>query len=196
MHDDAPVPDAPTPIGPDGPRPRPSRGALVGAALGALVVGGVAGYFVGQSAANPKGAYERGVRQGERTTASSFAKGTPRYESIYRTGFQDGRTAGVAEGLRKGKRVGAERGEKVGLERGTQVGRLEGEQQGIQSGARAALGGFPAWELGSLYIVKLAAATQPGVPYRIESRKPMADDTRYAVCAGKPGLVCSEPVPK
>ena len=159
--------------------------------LAVLIVAGVAlaAYFIGRSAANAPGAYDRGYAQGRKAMALEFAPGTAHYGAIYNTGFQ----AGYPSGLKTGERAGAEKGAKVGLEHGTAIGRLRGQRTGIASGAGAALGGFPSWQPGNYYVVKLARGEQ-GVPYRIDVRKLMDTNRRYAICANDPADVCTKPI--
>jgi len=121
--------------------------------------------------------------------ARAFARGTPRYQTIYNAGFR----VGHAAGLTAGERAGAEKGAKVGLEHGEAIGQLQGEREGIASGAAAALGGFASWHTGNYYVVKLAQGEQ-GVPYRIDVRKLMDTDRRYAICAADPADVCIKPI--
>jgi hypothetical protein len=161
-----------------------SRAALV--VLGLLVLAGVGvgGYLIGRSSADTKKAKAEGRRAGE----ALYAKGTPRYQAIYRAGFAAGQAAGTKTGVRQG----AELGRKVGLEQGQRIGQLQGERQGIVSGANAALGGFSGWQPGAFYIVKVEPGSQ-GVPFRIAFRKLMQANARYAICANDPADVCTEP---
>jgi len=164
-------------------------------ALALLVVAAVAvaAYLLGRSAANARGAYDRGYARGRAATAREFARGTPRYQTIYNSGFRAGHAAGLTAGRRQGERAGAEKGDKLGLQRGRRIGQLTGERQGIVSGADAALGGFADWQVGDYYIVKLAQGAQ-GVRFRIDVRKLMETDRRYAICANDPGDVCAKPI--
>jgi hypothetical protein len=180
-------PAAPTPPGPG----RGSRRPAVLAVLALLAIAGAAVgfYFVGRSSADTAGARAEGRRQGE----ARFAPGTARYRQIYTRGFDAGRTAGVREGRVEGRRQGAEAGRKLGLDKGRQIGKLQGQRQGIVSGAKAALGGFTDWQTGAFYLVRFAAGAQ-GVPFRIDSRKLMASNRRYAICANDPAAVCTQPI--
>jgi hypothetical protein len=170
---------------PSGPAPRSKWGTSIAVALLLAVVAGVAGYFIGHSAADAKGAEDKGVSKGE----AEYAQGTPGYKRIYQAGL----AAGAAKGAKAGRRVGAEQGRKVGLEQGEKIGDLKGEQQGIASGANAALGGFGDWQPNSYYLVQLAPGTG-GVPFRIVVRKSVAPNERYAVCADNSAVICSEPI--
>ena len=171
-----------------------TRTRLIALAVLALIAVAALSYFVGRSAANPRAARERGFQDGREAEAARYRPGQPGYRRIHRAGYQAGLRAGRESGLRTGRREGAETGRRVGLTRGEEIGQLEGEREGIASGALAALGGFEDWETGSYYVVKLARGEQ-GVPYRIEVRKEMEPDERYAVCADNPSDVCSQPVP-
>ena len=184
----------PEPPAPDAaPRAAASRRRAAWIALGVLLLAAVAvaAYFIGRSSANAPQAYDRGYARGRTATAREFARGTPRYQTIYNAGFR----VGHAAGLRAGQRAGAEKGTKVGLEHGKAIGRLQGERRGIESGAGAALGGFTSWQAGNYYIVKLARGER-GVPYRIDVRKLMDTDKRYAICANDPADVCIKPITK
>jgi hypothetical protein len=167
------------------------RAAWIALAVLAVAVVAVAAYFLGRSAANAPRAYDRGYAQGRKAMAQEFAPGTSRYQKIYAAGFSAGHTAG----LKAGERAGAEKGTKVGLEHGKTIGRLQGQRAGISSGATAALGGFASWQTGNYYFVKLAAGAQ-GVPYRIDVRRIMDTNKRYAICANDPAAVCSKPITK
>ena len=160
-------------------------------ALAALVAAAiaVAAYFIGRSSADAPRAYHRGYAQGRAVTARDFAPGTRAFGMIYNAGFQ----VGYPAGLKAGERAGAEKGDKVGLEHGKAIGRLQGERKGIASGAEAALGGFPTWQPGNYYVVKLARGAQ-GVPYRIDVRHLMDTDKRYAICSNDPADVCTKPI--
>jgi hypothetical protein len=160
-------------------------------ALLAIVGAGVGFYFVGRSSADTSAARREGRRQG----AAQFAPGRPGYQRIYNagynTGYQAGQAAGVRAGRVQGRRQGAETGTKLGLEKGRQIGTLQGQRQGIVAGAKAALGGFTDWQPGSFYLVKLVPGQQ-GVPFRIDSRKLVAGNLRYAICANDPAAICTE----
>jgi hypothetical protein len=182
-------PEPPAAGEPPAPAGSRRRAAWIALAVLALAAVAVAAYFLGRSAANAPRAYDRGYAQGRKAMAQEFAPGTPRYQRIYTAGFRAGRTAG----MRIGERAGAEKGAKVGLEHGKAIGRLQGERRGIASGAGAALGGFASWQTGNYYIVKLAPGGQ-GVPYRIDVRKIMDTNKRYAICANDPADVCTKPI--
>jgi hypothetical protein len=171
-----------------------NRAGIIALAVLALIVVAGVFYFVGRAAANPKAAEERGFEEGRETEAARYRPGQPGYRRIHRAGYQAGLKAGRESGLRTGKREGAETGRKVGFTRGEEIGELEGEREGIASGARAALGGLTDWETGAYYIVKLAPGEQ-GVPYRIQVRKQMDTDERYAICVDDPADVCTEQIP-
>ena len=119
----------PEPPAPDAaPRAAASRRRAAWIALGVLLLAAVAvaAYFIGRSSANAPQAYDRGYARGRTATAREFARGTPRYQTIYNAGFR----VGHAAGLKAGQRAGAEKGTKVGLEHGKAIGRLQGERRG------------------------------------------------------------------
>lgn len=175
-----------TPPGtPAAPASKSNRGTSILLAVVLAAGVGVAAYFIGHSAADAKGAEDRGITKGEQ----EYAKGTPGYKRIFAAGAAAGRVAGRATG----EKQGAERGDKIGLEKGEKIGQLKGEQEGIASGANAALGGFGDWQADSYYLVQVAQGEQ-GVPYRIVVRKPVAAGERYAVCADNSSDICSEPI--
>jgi hypothetical protein len=175
----------------EAPPPAGSRRRAAWIALAVLVLAAVAvaAYFLGRSAANAPGAYDRGYAQGRKAMAREFVRGAPGYQNIYNAGFRVGHAAGMTAG----ERAGAEKGAKVGLEHGKAIGQLQGERTGIASGAGAALGGFASWQPGNYYVVKLARGEQ-GVPYRIDVRKLMDTNKRYAICANDPADVCTKPI--
>jgi hypothetical protein len=172
-----------------------ARRAIFGL-LAALALVGVAvgGYLVGHEAADADAAFDRGFIRGQRAESREFARGTPKYDAIYRDGYSVGRAAGIRAGEQRGERSGAERGRRTGVQRGEAIGRLEGNRAGIASGAAAALGGYEDWEAGEWYLVKLATGEQ-GVPFRVQLRKALQTDERYAICARNPADVCAEPIP-
>ena len=171
-----------------------NRAILVAAALLLLAGVAVGAYFVGREAADADAAEKRGVRKGRAAVQRQYARGAPAYKRIYDDGFRAGRAEGQRLGQRQGERQGAERGRRAGLERGREIGELQGEREGIESGATAALGGLTDWATGSWYLVKMATGEQ-GVPFRVQSRKQVADDERYAICADNPADICTEPIP-
>jgi hypothetical protein len=190
-----PVPSEPVPSEPVPPEPESSRRAgLIALAVLVVAAVAVAAYFVGRSSADTRGAYDRGYARGSAVALRGFSRGAPGYQRIYNTGYQSGHVAGLKAGRVLGERVGAEKGTKVGFERGRSVGALAGTRQGIVSGVNAALGGFTGWQTGDYYIVKLAPGSK-GVRLRIDSRKLMDSDKRYAICANDPASVCVKPIP-
>jgi hypothetical protein len=175
-----------------GPPPAPGSGRsrtwlYVVLALLAVAGAAVGFYFIGRSSADTSGAKAEGKREG----AALYAQNSPRYRAIYQAGFAAGRKEGFSSGRLEGRRQGAETGRKLGLDKGKAIGQLQGERKGIVSGATAALGGFTDWQVGDLYIVKFAAGAQ-GVPFKIDSRKPMDSNLRYAICANNTADVCTE----
>jgi hypothetical protein len=182
-----PATPAPPGAGADADRSR----AWLYVLLAVLAVAGAAVgfYFVGRSSADTAGARAKGKREGE----ALYAKNSPRYRAIYQAAFAAGRKEGIGTGRLQGRRQGAETGRKLGLDQGKAIGQLQGERKGIVSGATAALGGFTDWQPGSFYVVKFANG-KLGVPFAVDSRKLMASNLRYAICANNPGDVCTEPV--
>lgn len=170
-----------------------NRPALIAAAVLGVAVVAVAFYFIGRTTANAAGAERRGYERGLATANRELRAGNPRYDRIYNSGFRAGHAAGRAAGLRAGKAEGAEKGEKLGLEKGEKIGTLTGDQEGIRSGAAAALGGFTDWESGVYYIVKLAPGEQD-VSFRIDARKRMDTNKRYAICADNDADICTEQI--
>jgi hypothetical protein len=176
------------PPGPPSTKGSSNRAVGYGAlALLAIAGAAVGFYFIGRSSADTGAARREGRQQGE----ALYAKGTPRYQRIYNTGYQAGQIAGLRAGRAQGRRQGAESGTKLGLDKGRQIGTLQGERKGIAAGAKAALGGFTDWQTGAFYIVRFAIGAQ-GVPFRIDSRKLMAGNLRYAICSSDPSSVCTE----
>jgi hypothetical protein len=176
------------PATPAPPGARRSRTWLyVVLALLAVAGAAVGFYFVGRSSADASGAKAEGKREG----AALYAKNSPRYRAIYQAAFAAGRKEGFSSGRLEGRRQGAETGRKLGLDKGKAIGQLQGERKGIVSGATAALGGFTDWQVGDFYIVKFASGGQ-GVAFRVDSRKLMESNLRYAICENNPGDVCTE----
>jgi hypothetical protein len=169
------------------------RAAMIAAAVLGVAIVAVAFYFVGRATANAPGAERRGYERGLTAANRELRAGNPRYDRIYNAGFRSGHSAGRAAGLRAGQAEGAEKGEKLGLEKGEKIGTLQGDQEGIRSGAQAALGGFTDWASGVYYIVKLAPGEQD-VSFRIDSRKRMDTNRRFAICAENDADVCSKPI--
>lgn len=142
-------------------------------AVGAVVLiagAGVAGYFIGDSAADADGARQEGERAG--------------LEQGKKEGLEEGRKAGVRTGFREGRRAGLERGEKVG--------EVKGDREGIASGASAALGGYPSWETG-FWVVNVEAGTE--VPYTVMSRLQMEQGKQYNLCTDNPAEICTHDIP-
>jgi len=188
----ATAPNELAPVPPDGSS---GRRVLIAIAVVAAVVAGVTGYLIGRSAADAPGAGERGFERGQATALRQFAPGRPRYDAIYQRGYRSGRTAGLRAGVRQGEREGPEQGRQANLDSGDAQGfELEGETADIQAGADSALGGFSAWQTGPFYLVRMESGAD-GVPYRIQARRLLVADQRYALCAESPTDVCTEPVP-
>jgi hypothetical protein len=180
--------------GADAPAAEPGTGRsrtwlYVVLALLAVAGAAVGFYFIGRSSADASGAKAEGRREG----AALYAKNSPRYRAIYQAAFAAGRKEGFSNGRLEGRRQGAESGRKLGLEKGKAIGQLQGQRKGIVSGATAALGGLTDWQVGNFYIVKFASGEQ-GVPFRIDSRKLMDSNLRYAICANNPGDVCTQSI--
>lgn len=186
---------APNDVEPTPPDGSSRRGALIAVAVVAAVAAAVGGYLFGRSSADAPGAGERGFERGRAAALREFAPGRPRYDAIYQRGYRAGRTAGLKAGVRQGEREGPEQGRQAALDSGDAQGfELEGDINDIQAGADSALGGFPAWQTGRFYLVRMESGAD-GVPYRIQARRLLVADQRYAVCAESPTDVCTEPVP-
>jgi hypothetical protein len=129
-----------------------------------LAAAGIA-FIGGKAAADPQGAFERGVDAGERfgraQTQTAFAPGEEAYESI----LARGREEGAAEGRR--------------------AGRVEGVRAGRRDGRRDAFGRFPGgWEVGRWYLVNVAPG-RDGARYGIGARVIVDGGRWYAQCRGR-----------
>jgi hypothetical protein len=180
------------PVPPDGSS---GRRVLIAIAVVAAVVAAVAGYVVGRSAADAPGAGERGFDRGRAAGLREYAPGSPRYDAINQRGYKAGRAAGLRAGVRQGEREGPEQGRRATLDSGDAQGfELTGDPGAIEAGANSALGGFSAWQTGPFYLVRMEDGAD-GVPYRIQARRLLVADQRYALCAESPTDLCTEPVP-
>jgi hypothetical protein len=169
------------------------KAGLIALAL-VLVAGagaGVAGYLIGDSAADASKAKKDGRAGGEATVRAQYRPGTPAYVAIFRAG----QAAGNQTGERIGLRLSAKQGQAAGFERGQSTGKA----QGVADGAAAALGNYTSWQTGSgaFYIVDPAPGTQAGITYVINGRQLMAPNRLYAICTDDPARICSQaPPPK
>ena len=133
---------------------------IVALALGAS---GLA-FIAGRAAADPAGAYDRGVAAGERLgrqqARASLQRGDAQYDAI----LARGRKAGVALGRRRG--------------------RLTGVRAGRARGRDDAFGSFPGgWSVGRWYAVSITRGTD-GARYAIGARALLGTDRWYGLCAG------------
>ena len=133
----------------------------------AVVVATVA-FFVGRTAADAPGAFQRGVEAGEdrvraqRTTAVATDSGS------------------VAQARREG------------FDEGRRRGRAEGAAEGRTRGRAAVFAGFDGgWDVGSWYLINVAPK---GGDLRIGSRVELRRDRWYGVC-DKPGGLCRRTLP-
>ena len=189
--------------GTDTPPPEPAAAAPpIGAGGGggrkagliALVVvliagAGVAGYFIGDSAADASKAKKDGRAEGEAAVGAQYRPGASGYEAIFRAG----QAAGTRSGVQTGVRLGVKQGQAAGFERG----RSSGKAQGVADGAAAALGNYASWETGSgaFYIVDMAPGTQAGIPYVVNGRQLMQASRLYEICTDDPAQICSQAAP-
>jgi hypothetical protein len=138
----------------------------------ALAASGMA-FIAGKAVADPAGAYDRGVAQGERLgrqqARASLRAGDAQYEAI------------VAEGRR------------AGLAEGRLAGRLSGIRAGRARAADAAFGAFAGgWDVGRFYVVSITRGDH-GARYAIGSRSPVEPGRIYGLCANDPRTVCQRP---
>ena len=189
--------DTPPPAPPTSPTPGGDGDGGNGRTIGlvvlalALIAGvGVAGYFIGKSAADASQAKRDGRAEGEATVRAQFRPGAPGYALI----FAAGRAAGAQAGRQTGLRLGVRQGQAAGFERGHAAGKA----QGVPAGAAAALGNLPGWQTGSgaFYIVDMAPGTQSGVPYVVSGRQLMQANRLYEICTDDPSRICSQAPPK
>ncbi len=155
-----------------------------------LIAGaGVAGYFIGDSAADASKAKKDGRAEGEAAVRAQYRSGAPGYRAI----FDAGRAAGATAGRRTGLALGVKQGAAAGFERG----HAAGQASGVADGAAAALGNLPSWQTGSgaFYIVDMAPGTQSGIPYVVNGRQEMQANKLYQVCTDDPSQICSQVAP-
>ena len=129
-----------------------------------LSAAGIA-FVGGKAAADPQGAFERGVHAGERfgraQAQTAFAPGEEAYETI----LARGREQGAAEGRR--------------------AGRVEGVRAGRRDGRRDAFGSFPGgWEVGRWYLVNVAPG-RDGARYGVGARVIVDGGRWYSECRGR-----------
>jgi hypothetical protein len=146
-------------------------------AILAVVVVGVAAFFVGRS---------NGETRGEDNVRAEYEPGQPAYQDIYEAGQASGTASGEATGQQEGETTGKKAGKKVGLE--------QGEQQGEVTGANDVFDAYSSWEVGDYYVVEIGEGTG-GVDYTLASRTQMQEGERYALCADDPSTVCSFAAP-
>ena len=139
--------DTPPPAPPTSPTPRGDGDGGSGRTIGLVVLAlvliagvGVAGYFIGNSAADASQAKRDGRAEGEATVRAQFRPGAPGYARssppAARRAPQAGRQTGLRLGVRQGQAAGFERGHAAG------------KAQGVAAGAAAALGNLPGWQTG------------------------------------------------
>jgi hypothetical protein len=181
------TPAAATPPPPAGSPGGGGRKAGLVALVVVLIAGaGVAGYFIGDSAADASKAKKDGRAEGEAAVRAQYRSGAPGYDAIFRAG----QAAGNRTGVQVGVRLGVKQGQAVGFERGQSAGKA----QGVADGAAAALGNYPSWETGSgaFYVVDLAPGTQTGIPYVVNGRQLMQANKLYEICTDDPAQICSQ----
>jgi hypothetical protein len=181
-----PPPPAATPPPPGGGG---RKAGLIALAVVLIVGAGVAGYFIGDSAADASKAKKEGRAAGEAAVRAQYRPGAPGYVAI----FGAGQAAGNRSGERAGVRLGAKQGQATGFERG----RTAGQAQGVADGAAAALGNYPSWQTGAgaFYIVDPAPGTQAGITYVINGRQLMQANRLYELCTDDPARICSQAAP-
>jgi hypothetical protein len=188
--------DTPPPEPAGAPPPAPGGGGGAGRKAGLIVLvlvlvagAGVAGYFIGDSAADASKAKKDGRAEGEAAVRAQYRPGAPGYEAIFRAG----QAAGTRTGERAGVRLGVKQGQAAGFERG----RTTGKAQGVADGAAAALGNYPSWQTGAgaFYIVDPAPGTQSGIPYVVNGRQLMQANRLYEICTDDPSRICSQAAP-
>ncbi len=177
---------------PAGAAPAGSGGRKAGliALVVVLIAGaGVAGYFIGDSAADASKAKKEGRAAGEAAVRAQYRPGAPAYATIFRAG----QAAGNRSGERAGVRLGAKQGQAVGF----QHGQATGKAQGTSDGAAAALGGYTGWATGpgAFYIVDMAPGTQTGIPYVVNGRQLLQPNELYEICTDDMGRICSQAAP-
>jgi hypothetical protein len=162
---------------------------LIALAVALIAGAGVAGYFIGDSAADASKAKKDGRAAGEAAVQAQYRPGTPAYLAIFRAG----QAAGTRTGERAGVRLGAKQGQAAGFERGQTAGKA----QGVADGAAAALGNYSSWQTGSgaFYIVDPAPGTQAGITYVINGRQLMEPNRLYEICTDDPARICSQVAP-
>jgi hypothetical protein len=165
------------------------KAGLIALAVVLIAGAGVAGYFIGDSAADASKAKKDGRAAGEAAVRAQYQPGTSAYVAIY--------GAGQASGNRSGQRIGVRLGVKQGQAAGFEHGQTTGKAQGVADGAAAALGNYPSWQTGAggFYIVDPAPGTQTGIPYVINGRQLMQANRLYAICTDDPARICSQAAP-
>lgn len=170
---------------PSGEGTRLSLGAVI-AIVVVLAAAGVGGYLIGHSKGESSGdstGYADGVAAGRQQVTADYQPGKPGYQKIYAAG----QAAGEQQGKAQGKKVGFEQGQKQGV--------TTGESEGVRQGSAAVLGGFDTWADGSYYVVTMAAGTETGVPYTIDTRTQLQPGTSYRVCqSGGATQLCESPI--
>lgn len=125
---------------------------------------GFVGVLAGRTLADAPGAYERGVRDGERLgraqARAEFKPGNAGYDEA----VASARQAGYAAGRHEGATVGVERGRRKGLQ--------------------SAFAGFD-WDVGRWYLVNIAPE---GADVRIGSRVRLQRGQWYGTCDEPSGL--------
>ena len=130
-----PAATPPTPAQPGDASGGGKRAGLVALVVVLIAGAGVAGYFIGDSAADASKAKKDGRAAGEAAVRAQYLPGTPGYSAI----FDAGRAAGSAAGRRTGVALGVKQGTAAGFEHGHSTGKA----QGVADGAAAALGNYP-----------------------------------------------------
>ena len=165
------------------------RAGLVALVVVLVAGAGVAGYFIGDGAADASKAKKDGRAAGAAAVQAQYRPGAPAYAAIFRAG----QAAGTRTGERAGVSLGAKQGQAAGFERGQTAGKA----QGVADGAAAALGNYSSWQTGAgaFYIVDPAPGTQAGITYVINGRQLMQPNRLYEICVDDPARICSQAAP-
>ena len=120
-------------------------------------------FIAGRAAADPAGAYDRGIAAGERLgreqARASLQRGDAQYDAI----LARGRATGLAQGRRRG--------------------RLTGVRAGRARGRDDAFGSFPGgWRVGQWYAVSITRGSD-GARYAIGARAALEPKRWYGMCA-------------
>ena len=180
---------------PDAPPPQPAQGGsstpwIIALAVVLIIAAAVGFYFIGKNAADTSTKESAAASR----VRAEYQPGQPAYQAIYAKGKARGVVVGTARGQKAGQAAGEQQGKQLGLEQGTAAGQAQGDATGVKNGANAALGGYPNWDTGTLYIVNMDPGTG-NVPFVINSRHVMTPGNNYRICQGTTDQLCAVALP-